>query len=192
MTTLDQALSSYEISMLNNFLKNASIDTSFTKDICWFDGYLCAINNSVELIAPSEWINEIINENFTFESIEQAETITPLAMKLHDGIDNAVRNKTYIPIYNWHNFNNSEDASQLELSARWAKGYLLGNMMVNEELLELDEVKVALMPIVISSGVVPDKELEKDDLSRIEMVAKIPRVVQVMSEFRNIMRERND
>ncbi len=186
MTSLNQGLSDDEIILLNRFLIEANAGAKHQKDICWIDGYLCAINASLKPIPLSEWLEGIKGEGFEFASFYQGKTMMMLLMRFYDHINETIRKKTYIPIYEGYEF---EASPHLELAARWAKGYLLGTVIIGEELFEVKEVNVALMPIAINAGVIPDKDLEKE-ISRAEMVDKIPKAVLAIAEFRDMFIER--
>lgn len=185
MPNLNQELSNHELSMLNDFLRKATKDAKFNPDIFWLDGYLCAIISSVQIIPTSKWLEKIKDKNFKFETTEQKEAVNLLLTKFYNRVNEATNSEIYIPIYTWNKF---KHFPQLETARRWAKGYLLGTIIASEGLLELREIKVILMSIIIVAGAIPDHELD-EDISRKEMVDKIPKAVKVILKIRNAMRE---
>jgi len=57
-----------EIDILNEFLKKSNNDLERKLDIYWAEGYLCAIISSPNVIMPSEWQDDLIDPEYTFEN----------------------------------------------------------------------------------------------------------------------------
>ncbi len=188
---LMQPLSEQEINWLGDYLDKLSETYEDNMSLEMIDGLFCALIISPILVDPSDWLDIIFDENFEFESEQEAKKVFGFLFRHWNHISNLIRHPPkaeqddfYFPLVADYD----EDNSSYKLAEQWATGFHLGmDYCLNEwsDLIKDKENYVLIVPIILlelgynpddEENVVTDEESEK-------LFAMIPSVVYRIFEY---------
>lgn len=136
MKTPSQApsLTEDEFERLSTLLDEAAAGPD-AMSIEMLDGFFCALICGPDLVPPSEYLPEILGEDFEFESDEQADDFFGLLMKhwnaVADGLQRSLGGKEiYMPVL-------LEDDTGIARGNAWAAGFVRGMSMRMDDWAEL-------------------------------------------------------
>jgi uncharacterized protein len=189
--SLMQPLSEKELNWLGDYLDNIAETYEDTLSLEEIDGMFCALIINPISAEPAEWLEVIFDENFEFESEQEAEKVFGLLFRHWNHISHLIRHppKTerdalYFPLISDYD----EDNLTHKVAEQWATGFRLGmGYCIDEweELIDDKEHYVLLAPILLlEQGCDLDNE-EKvvTDEERENLLAMIPAVVYKIFEY---------
>jgi uncharacterized protein len=183
---LKQPLSDDELNELHIFLSSEYKDAkqmSLTK----VHGFLTAIVSAPSLIMPSKWHPLLFGGDPNFESMEKAMKIITLVDRLHNSINDALRNNDQFDIsfFKEGKIIPSQQASS-DLIAEWCNGYLAGAELDDFWLKDREAINT-IHPFAILANKVSNLEdcidddgnfIEDEALEKNKMWEKLPRYIK--------------
>ena len=147
MNNLYQPLNNEEFDQLGSFLAENS---SSIMNLEMLDGFFSALICGPDLVLPSEYLPEILGEDSTFDSDDQAVEIIELVMRHWNTIASTLlrtldKKGIYFPIL-------FEDENGVAYGNDWAHGFMRGVQLRPDswdELINSEEFGGAILPIMI-------------------------------------------
>jgi uncharacterized protein len=147
--SVDQPLSDEELDQLSDFLKETG---SSALNLEAVDGLFCALICGPEAVPPSEYLPEILGEDFVFDNQEDVSRIMGLLMRHWNTIACTLHGTltapdVYMPIL-------FVDDDGVTRGNDWAQGFMRGTLMRSvfwHELMESDEHGGLLLPMMLLS-----------------------------------------
>lgn len=165
ITPAKESLTKEELKRLDAFLK-LPFSEATPLSLTALHGFFCAILSAPHLIMPSEWQPVVFGGEPEFSSIEEAQDIISLIMRLNNQTSCQLRGEQPFHFLLWDNNETIVyEESSLKLLAEWCEGYLRGTRV--DPLWSLDNYAIAkLFPLGVLANRISVKG-EKDNEGKI-------------------------
>jgi len=179
---IDRPLSDHDLDRLKRFLEDDAPESSMAIDE--LHGFLAALICSLQMVMPSEWTPHVWGgKEPEFETMEQAQDVMELFMRLNNDVTEKLSMGDFDPLFAEETLANG----LVVLDPHgWCEGFVRG-MQLQPDAWRDDELREALMPIIVLSDTIKDNPKIDELLDNNEAIEKPAEVVPkaVVSIFRH-------